>query len=103
MIKRTIKKQFWFDRTEIEMLKEKCKKAGIKEAPLIRNLVMGYEPREKPDDRFYEVMKDMRLIANTLNKIAKDFNVQEYKEEAEKWNKFMLDIKSEFLIAKKDN
>ncbi len=39
------------------MLKKKSKKVGVNESTLIRNLVMGFEPKEKPDERFYDSLK----------------------------------------------
>ena len=54
---RNIKKQVWLNREEATLLKKKAKKVGLNESELIRNFIIGFEPREKPDDRFYEVMK----------------------------------------------
>lgn len=34
-------------------LKRKTKMCGITQSALLRILLKGYEPREKPDDRFY--------------------------------------------------
>ena len=49
--RRGIKKQFWFNKEEATMLKKKSKKVGVNESTLIRNLVMGFEPKEKPDEK----------------------------------------------------
>lgn len=54
-MKRTIKKQFWFSRDEAQDLQKKAKKACLPEAALVRLLLRGYEPKEKPDDRFYDM------------------------------------------------
>ena len=100
---RNIKKQVWLNREEAIMLSKKSKKVGMNEATYIRNLLMNYEPREKPDDRFYETMKQMRLIGNNLYQIARKVNslgyIEEsyYKKEAEKWNEFMLKVKKVYL------
>ena len=53
-MKRTIKKQFWFSRDEAQDLQKKAKKTCLSEAALVRLLLRGYEPKEKPDDRFYD-------------------------------------------------
>ncbi len=104
---RTHKKQFWLSDEEIEALELKSKKVGLNESEYIRKLILGYEPREKPDDRFYETMKQLRAIGNNLNQIARKANSLNfvdyplYKAEAEKWNNFILDIKKEFLLSKK--
>ena len=106
MRKRNIKKQIWLNREEASQLKKKSKKVGLNEATLIRNLIMGFEPKEKPDERFYEAMKDIRKIGNNLNQIAKKANYlnyideRNYKEETDKLNEFILKIKHEFLSSK---
>lgn len=106
MRKRQIKKQVWLNREEAMILKKKAKKVGFKEAELIRNLIIGFEPREKPDDRFYDVMKEMRAIGNNLNQIARKANSLNfidsslYKKEAENWNRFMINVKREYLLPK---
>jgi len=69
-MKRTIKKQFWLNEKEAESLKEKAKAAGITEAAAIRILLAGYEPREKPDERFYTAMQELSAIGSNINQIA---------------------------------
>ena len=107
MRKRNVKKNFWFTREEDNILKNKTSKAGLdNESELVRLLVLGYEPREKPDDRFYDVMKLMRSMSNSLNQIAKKANslgfidTPLYQKEADKWNRFMMEVKKEFLSPK---
>ena len=69
-----IKKQFWFTEAEAAELKEKSTKTGLSQTAIIRILLKGYEPREKPDDRFYDVMREMYAIGNNLNQIARKAN-----------------------------
>ena len=57
MRKRNIDKHIWFSRDEAQELQKKAKKACLSEGALIRLLIRGYEPREKPDDRFYDTMR----------------------------------------------
>lgn len=101
---RSIKKNFWLNKDEASTLRKKAKKAGMNEAELVRCLVTGVELKEKPDDRFYEYLKELRAIGNNLNQIARKANSQNgfidgarYNQEAEKWNKFILEIKREYL------
>lgn len=54
MRKRNIQKIVRFSRDEAQDLQKKAKKACLSEAGLIRLLLRGYEPREKPDERFYD-------------------------------------------------
>ncbi len=68
-MKRTIKKQFWFSRDEAQDLQKKAKKTCLSEAALVRLLIRGYEPKEKPDDRFYDAMREFSAIGNNIHPI----------------------------------
>ena len=70
MRKRNVDKHIWFDRQEAQDLQKKAKKACLTEAALIRLLIRGYEPREKPDERFYDAMRELSAIGNNINQIA---------------------------------
>ena len=108
-MKRTIKKQFWFSRDEAQDLQKKAKKACLSEAGLVRLLLSGYEPREKPDDRFYDVMRELSAIGNNINQLAAKANTlgfidaPQLKKEAERWHKFQADIERVFLRPDKSN
>ena len=108
MRNRNIKKQVWLNREEATQLKKKAKKVGLNESELLRNLIIGFEPREKPGEEFYDTMKEMRSIGNNLNQIARKAHslnfIDEplYKKEAEKWNQFMLKVKKEYLLPKEN-
>ena len=70
MKRRTVKKQFWFSRDEAQDLQKKAKKTCLTEAALVRLLVRGYEPRERPDERFYDTMRQLSSIGNNINQLA---------------------------------
>lgn len=103
MSKRTIKKQFWLSRSEAQDLQKKAKKACLSEAGLIRLLLKGYEPREKPDADFYEAMKELSAIGNNINQLAVKANslgfvdTPQLKKEAERWHKFQADMERIYL------
>ena len=102
-MKRTIKKQFWFSRDEAQDLQKKAKKTCLSEAALVRLLLRGYEPKEKPDDRFYDVMRELSSIGNNINQLAAKANTLGFidapmlKNEAAKWNKFQSEIERTYL------
>jgi len=104
---RDIKKQTWMNKSEALSLARKAKKAGLTEAALVRSLVSGYEPKEKPDDRFYEVMRQLSAIGNSMNQIARKANALgfidalEYKQQAEQLQKFQLDVRRHFILPDK--
>ena len=98
-----IKKQFWLSPQEVAELKRKAELAGISETAVIRLLIRGYEPREKPDSNFYEAMRKLSAIGNNINQLAVKANtlgfvdVPMLRREAERWHKFQADIESTFL------
>ena len=101
---REIKKQFWVNEEESKMLSNKAYKVGLSESEFIRFFIRGFEPREKPDERFYEAIKQLRIIgininqkANTTNYIDKEMYLKDY----EKMKQLSDLIKNEFLRPKK--
>ena len=108
-MKRTVKKQFWLSRDEAQELQRKAKKACLSEAGLIRLLVKGYEPKEKPDERFYDVMRELSAIGNNLNQLTAKANALGFvdapllRKEAEKWNKFQCEVERRFLRPEKSD
>ena len=108
-MKRTIKKQFWFSRDEAQDLQKKAKKACLTEAALVRLLLRGYEPREKPDERFYDAMRELSAIGNNINQLAAKANTlgfvdaPQLKKEAERWHKFQADVERTFLRPDKSD
>ena len=103
MRKRNIQKIVRFSRDEAQDLQKKAKKACLSEAGLIRLLLRGYEPREKPDERFYDVMREISSIGNNINQLAVKANAlgfvdaPQLKKEAERWHKFQPDIERTYL------
>lgn len=103
MRKRNIQKIVRFSRDEAQDLQKKAKKACLSEAGLIRLLLRGYEPREKPDERFYDVMRVLSSIGNNINQLAVKANAlgfvdaPQLKKEAERWHKFQADIERTYL------
>ena len=103
MKRRTVKKQFWFSRDEAQDLQKKAKKTCLTEAALVRLLVRGYEPKERPDERFYDVMRQLSSIGNNINQLAAKahtlgfIDVPMLKNEAERWHKFQADVERQFL------
>ena len=107
MRKRNIQKIVRLSRDDAQDLQKKAKKACLSEAGLIRLLLCGYEPREKPDERFYDVMRELSAIGNNINQLAAKANALNFvdapmlTEEAVKWRQFQMDIRKKYLLPKK--
>ena len=106
-MKQRIKKQFWLSPHDARELKRKATLCGITETAVIRILLHGYEPKEKPDARFYEAMRQLSAIGNNINQLSVKANAlgfvdaQMLKDEAQRWHKFQADIEREFLRPEK--
>lgn len=108
-MKRTIEKHFLFNKVEAQDLQKKAKKACLSEAGLVRLLLRGYEPKECPDDRFYDVMRELSAIGNNINQLSLKANALNFVDapllakEVERWHKFQADVESEFLRPERSN
>ena len=108
-MKRRVKKQFWLSPQDARELKRKAKLCGITETAVIRILLHGYEPKEKPDARFYEAMRQLSAIGNNINQLALKANALGFidapmlKAEALRWHQFQADVEANFLRPQQSN
>lgn len=104
---RDIKKQVWLNEKEVKTLKQNAKKSGLNESAYIRNLIMGYKPKEQPTENMYEIINQLKLVGINLNQIARKANALNlidapfYKKVYTKWSKLSEEIKNEFLDIEK--
>ena len=109
MRKRNVQKLIRFNRDEAQDLAKKAKRTCLSEAALIRLLIKGYEPKERPDERFYDVMRQLSSIGNNINQLAAKANTlgfvdaPQLKKEAERWHKFQADVERTFLRPDKSD
>ena len=102
-MKRSIKKQIWLSRDEAEMLKKKAKKACLSEAGLMRFLLKGYEPKEKPDEEFYYEMGRVAELTDAIESLSRmadrdnEIQMNLLREEIERWHRFQARIEARFL------
>lgn len=77
------------------------------ESALIRMLMKGYCPKERPDDRFFEMMNQLSAISNNINQLAKKANSLNFIDapmlyrEAQKWQDFRSEIMRRFIYPDK--
>lgn len=81
MRERQIKKQFYLNEKENYMLKNKCERAGISESTFFRKCITNNSIKEKPDNRFYEILENLRGIATNINQLARNANIDGYVNE----------------------
>jgi len=101
--RRIYKKQFWLTKEEVDLLNEKVKKSNMNQSDFIRNAITNSIVKEKPDERFYNSIRNLRVISNNLNQIAKKANslgfidAKNYKKEVEKMDMFIDELRKEYL------
>ena len=92
---------------ELAVVRHHINRTGLSKEAYIRSVLLGYIPREKPDGRFYEMIKDLSGIANNVNQLARKANAfgsiygKTLQAEAEKWSKFQTEIRERFLLPEK--
>ena len=100
---RNIRKSYWLNREEANILKKKSKQAGLNEGEFVRQLLVGAELKEQPSPEFYSFLKELRAIGNNINQIARRVNYdgkinKEYlNNEIINLNEFMSYMKKTFM------
>lgn len=81
---RNIKVNVYLNEIEKQVFDEKAKKAGLNHSEFFRHIILDYKLKEKPDERFYEILYQLRGMATNLNQMARVYNrnqgyVKDYK------------------------
>lgn len=90
------------------IMKCKSQAVGMNASDYIRHLIVGYKPKEKPSQQFYEEIKNIRNIGNNINQIARITNakgvidVPHLKKEIDKLDELIIDMKNKYLRPDKD-
>ena len=102
---RNIKKSFWMSREEKDNLERKAQASCLTESEFIRQRIIGYEPPQAIDDRFWQAMDIIREFADKIDSIAINAdnpdNVMTVMNDAKKWRIFQNAIEKEFLRPKR--
>ena len=92
---------------ENNIVRNRIQSTGLSKEAYMRSVLLGNIPREKPDERFYTLMKDLSGIANNANQLARKANAfgsihsRMLQTEAEKWSRFQTDIREAILLPEK--
>lgn len=105
MRKREIKLSVYLNYDEWKMLTLKAEKVEYNKSALVRSLIEGFEPKEKPSEEFYEDLNSIRKVGNVLNQIARRAHYQGYIEDEKFLRKMenelqnlILNIKRKYLL-----
>lgn len=71
---RNIKINVFLNEDEKRILKEKVKKSRLNKSEFFRKIILNYKLKEQPDERFYEMLSQLRGMANNLNQMARIYN-----------------------------
>lgn len=106
---RTIIKKVRLTPAEAADLKAKAEAVGVNQSTLLRMLLKGYRPKEKPDADFYTVMRELHSIGNNINQLAAKANSQGWvdapmlEQEQRRWSKFILAVEERYLRPERDD
>lgn len=82
---------------------------GVNQSTLLRMLLKGYRPKEKPDADFYMVMRELHAIGNNINQLAAKANAQGWvdapllEQEQRRWSSFILAVEEKYLRPERDD
>ena len=104
MPKRTIEKHIRLTEQEAADWKRKCELTGLPLSTTLRMLMNGFEPKEKPDPRFYETMNQITEFTSELRKFRlqtlrmNSVDHEYLKEMEEAWQQLQLDLELKYLV-----
>lgn len=106
-MKKSVRKEFVLTPVEAQDLKKKAQGACVAEARLLRMLIAGYQPPEKPNERFYEAMSQVAEFAEKVESLSLFFSDpaarKMLEQEAERWRTFQAEIERRFLMPERRN
>lgn len=88
---------------EEKYLEELAERTCLSKSALVRLLILGYKPKEKPDDDFYSLLREMYAIGNNLNQLVAKAHSLGFAEKEKidnvlrKHNKLIVDIEEKYL------
>ena len=81
----------------------KAKMIGFRQSCMIRALVKGYEPKEKPDYQFFEAMGRIARLANEIRELNHTIqstgiiDTDELDKEIRQWQKLRRELEIKYL------
>ena len=103
MEKYTISKHIRLTEDQAADWKRKAEMIGFKESSMVRALVDGYEPKEKPDFQFFTAMNCITEFADEIRELRNaiqstgSFDTDELRKEIRRWQKLRRDLEVRYL------
>ena len=107
MRNRNIKINIFLNEEEKRILYDKAKKSGLNKSEFFRKIILDYKLKEQPDERFYEILSQLRGMATNLNQIARAcnrygyVNNDKYVPLAHKIENLVLSLQDVYIVSKK--
>lgn len=73
-----IKKHFWLSEEDNQLLLERAKRAGLTQSTLIRMLLKGLVPKDKPSEKLLSAMMEQIALLNQLTALADKAELRGY-------------------------
>ena len=92
---------------EYDFMKSCIRKTGLSQEAYLRIIISGRVPKEKPDDRFYTITRELAAIGNNIHQLSAKANALGFIDapllarEAQAWSDFRLAVKRRYLDAEK--
>lgn len=108
MRSRGVKKQIWLNDEEEYILKTKSQAVGMNASDYMRHLIVGYKPKEKPPEEFYNNFKEIRRIGKNINQIARlasasnKVDMLYFQKQIDMLDTLIIEIKNKYLRPEKD-
>lgn len=97
----------WVTYDEYYEIKSYADKSGVSLSEYLRQMAKHYQPTDKPDKEFYDSIKVLRSVSNSLNQLARRANalnfidVPEYNKNVALVNEYIIGMKQKYLLPKK--
>lgn len=108
MRERTNKVNVFLNEEEKIIFEEKARRAGLSKSEFFRKIILDYKLKEQPDERFYEILSQLRGMANNLNQMARVYQrnagyVKDYKIQNlfDKVRDLVLSLQEVYIVPQK--
>ncbi len=98
-----------FSNEELEQIDRRALKTYRKRSTYIREVALGYAPKEKPPLEFYDVLKELRFLNNNLNQLTTKahslgfIDEKRYNKQIGMIGELVLELKRKYILGENRN